>query len=111
MKNIISAGAIVLPSTVGRLNVPLLRCRFSRPLPYLVALLVIAAMVLHGPIAQPAAYHQFADQRLWLGMAHAADVLSNLGFALVGTFGILQLWRRKPSGLPMPERCGYALFF
>lgn len=42
------------------------------------------ALGLHGPIPQWASYHQFADQRSWLGLPNAADVLSNLPFALIG---------------------------
>ena len=36
------------------------------------------ALWLHGPIAQWADYHAFADQRTWLGVPNAANVLSNL---------------------------------
>lgn len=61
------------------------------------ALLVLAALLalgllLHGPIPQWASYHQFADQRDWLGLPHAADVLSNLPFALIGLWA---LWARR----------------
>ncbi len=62
-----------------------------------LALLVLAALLalgllLHGPIPQWASYHQFADQRGWLGLPHAADVLSNLPFALIGLWA---LWARR----------------
>ncbi len=30
--------------------------------------------------AQPQSFHEYADQRVWLGLPHAADVLSNLPF-------------------------------
>lgn len=43
-----------------------------------------AAMFLHGPIPQWPGYHDFADGRAWGGIPNAADVLSNLAFALVG---------------------------
>ncbi len=46
------------------------------------------AMLWHGPIAQPASYHHFADERAFLGIPRAGDVLSNLGFALVGAWGL-----------------------
>lgn len=46
------------------------------------------AMLWHGPIAQPASYHDFADQRALLGIPRAGDVLSNLAFALVGAWGL-----------------------
>jgi hypothetical protein len=42
-------------------------------------------------IPQDPLYHQFADQRVWLGVPNAADVLSNLAFALVGGVGVVRL--------------------
>jgi hypothetical protein len=40
------------------------------------------------PIPQPASYHQFADQRTWLGVPNFGDVASNLAFAVVGLTGL-----------------------
>jgi hypothetical protein len=79
----------------------------------LPALLIVAAVCglwLHGPIPQWPHYHDFADQRVLLGVPHGADVLSNLGFAAVGLLALLRLWpaRRHPRlarGWP-----GYQLF-
>lgn len=58
--------------------------------PRALALLALAfvlglALWVHGPIPQWPSYHQFADQRGWLGIPNAADVVSNLPFALIGT--------------------------
>ena len=47
-------------------------------LPLLLTLLLTAAALLHGPIAQFEDYHAFADQLPLLGIPHALDVLSNL---------------------------------
>ena len=52
----------------------------------LLAIALGAAMALHGPIPQWASYHHFADRRMWLGIPNAADVLSNLPFALIGAW-------------------------
>lgn len=49
---------------------------------------VAAAMMIHGPIAQPAAYHDFADARAAFGIPRAADVLSNVPFALVALWAL-----------------------
>lgn len=54
--------------------------------------LTIAALLLPA-IAQDPQYHRFADQRTWLGMPRAADVLSNAGFVVVGVFGFVRLTR------------------
>jgi hypothetical protein len=62
-----------------------------------IALLAAAALAWHGPIAQWPDYHQFADARAWLGLPNAANVLSNLPFALIGGWGMWRLSRR-PTG-------------
>ena len=84
--------------------------RVQRWIPAAVMLLIAAAMLAHGPIAQLAHYHDFADRRPLFGIANAADVLSNIGFAIVGVWGLVAL---------APHRCepriargwpGHALF-
>ena len=51
----------------------------------------IALALLLPAIAQDPKYHLFADQRSWLGVPRAADVLSNLAFVAVGLFGAIML--------------------
>jgi hypothetical protein len=62
----------------------------SRPEAYLLAAILAAlALACWAPsVAQHDHYHAFADQRTWLGLPCAMDVLSNLPFALVGTWGL-----------------------
>jgi hypothetical protein len=56
--------------------------------------LFLLAAALFGPsVAQPAHYHDFADQRSWGWLPHAMDVLSNLPFALWGMVGGWALMR------------------
>ncbi len=83
-------------------------------------LLLLAAAVVIGvislllpPIPQPLSYHQFADQRSWLGIPNFGDVASNLGFALVGLCGLTFLFQAQPSKatLTAAERWPYALMF
>lgn len=61
------------------------------------------------PLAQPEAYHQFADQRTLLGIAHGADVLTNLIFVVAGLFGLMRLSRR-PNVDAVTRAC-LAMFF
>jgi hypothetical protein len=68
-------------------------------------------MLVHGPIAQLADYHHFADQRTWLGIDHAADVLSNLGFAAVAIYGLRLLGRDDAHSVLSEGIWGYRLFF
>jgi hypothetical protein len=56
----------------------------------LIAALPVLLLGVHGPITQWASYHQFADARPWGLLPHAANVLSNLPFAIVGVWA---LWR------------------
>lgn len=83
--------------------------RSPRLLPGLVLLIALTAMGLHGPMAQLADYHHFADQGAWLGIPHAADVLSNIGFAVVGLWGLFRMG--NASAAHTPGRGGYLLFF
>ena len=78
-----------------------------RPITLLLgaAALLAAALLLHGPVLQWPDYHAFADRRAWLGLPHAADVLSNGPFALVGTWG---LWRLR--GMNAPATAAWRVF-
>ncbi|MCC7312434.1 MAG: hypothetical protein IT510_14440 [Sulfuritalea sp.] len=62
-----------------------------RHLPAAVTALLAAAALFHGPIHQPAGYHNFADQSLVWGVPHFCDVTSNLGFAIAALWGWLRL--------------------
>jgi hypothetical protein len=84
--------------------------RYIRHIPALAITMVAALMLLHGPIAQPAHYHEFADQSLWAGIPHAADVLSNLGFAMVALWGAARLWPQRNHPALRNARVGYGLF-
>jgi len=62
-----------------------------------VGLLLILLTGLCLPfIPQSEQYHHFADQRTWLGIPHAADVLTNLIFTVTGLLG---LWTLRPTSL------------
>jgi len=51
-----------------------------------LTLVVIIAAILSPRIAQPLAYHNFADRRVWLDIPNFGDVVSNAGFAIVIVF-------------------------
>ncbi len=57
----------------------------------LIATLAVLMLGVHGPITQWASYHQFADARAWGLLPHAANVLSNLPFALIGAWACWRL--------------------
>jgi hypothetical protein len=65
--------------------------RMKRWMPTMVMVIAAAAMLLHGPIAQLDHYHEFADTRALFSLPNAADVLSNIGFAIVALWGFVAL--------------------
>ncbi len=79
-------------------------------LPLLITLTACALLVLHGPIAQLTHYHAFADQSVIWGIPHAADVLSNAGFAAIGIWGLLKLWPHRRHAALKAGWPGYRLF-
>jgi len=58
-------------------------------------------------------YHAFADQRTFVGIPRALDVLSNALFLVVGAAGLKFLFERvsRSSFLEKQERLPYVLFF
>lgn len=77
----------------------------------LAALVLAIATACFGPsVAQFAHYHAFADQRHWLGLPCALDVLSNLPFALLGGWGLLRL-RASGAGQPTDAQRPLATLF
>lgn len=57
-----------------------------------IVVLIIVIGLLLKPIPQPQSYHNFADQRSWLGVPNAWNVLSNAAFALAGICGLFLLF-------------------
>jgi hypothetical protein len=87
--------------------------RSKAPLLLLVVAVVVTIIaLLLPPIPQPLSYHNFADQRSWLGIPNFGDVVSNLPFALVGIAGLVFLLGpgAKKIGDP-PERWLYLFMF
>ena len=79
-------------------------------LPLFATLSICGFFLAHGPITQLAHYHDFADQSSIMGLPHAADVLSNLGFALVAIWGFFKLWPTRKHQHLQAGRHGYCLF-
>jgi len=77
-----------------------------------LAALAAAGAWLVSPIRQDPAYHHLADSRAWLGIPNALNVLSNVGFLVVGALGLTfvagagaRVFRESA------ERWPYAVFF
>lgn len=82
----------------------------------LIALAMAVAAVALPPFSQSQEYHRFADHRAWLGIPNFLDVVSNVGFLLVGLAGLGFLWNPSTTGasrsfVESAERLPYAVFF
>src|SRR5882724_7658195 len=78
--------------------------------PTIITVGITVILVVHGRIAQPLNYNEFADASAAFGIHHAADVLSNAGFALVAIWGWLTLRPRRTSDHLRAGWPGYRLF-
>lgn len=87
--------------------------RFKAPLLLIAVAIVIAIIALLLPsIPQPLAYHNFADQRGWLGIPNFGDVVSNAPFAIVGVWGLIFLFTPNAARFSDPrERWLYTVMF
>ena len=83
---------------------------------YLLSALTIAVVMaglLVPRTAQPLSYHQFADERRWLGLPNFPDVASNIVFAAAGLAGLWYLSGRSGGAqfIDPREKCFYVFFF
>ena len=78
-----------------------------------LTLVVIVVILMWPPVPQDRSYHNFADQRMLLGIPNFFDVISNAAFVLVGMLGLLFLYRQSASNA-FPEKAElwpYAVLF
>ncbi|MFA6045939.1 MAG: hypothetical protein WC718_13235 [Phycisphaerales bacterium] len=84
------------------LTVPAFRRRFPRfdwRTGVILSIVLLGAGVMASlpRLAQPSAFHHFADTRAWLGVPNFMDVVSNAPFALASLLGLVNLRRRGRS--------------
>jgi len=79
----------------------------------LITLLVLlmAALILYGPIVTPPRYLVLADQQTWLGVPNAWNVLSNLVFIFVGAYALRNLHQNRILFNNPKEKLFYVIFF
>jgi hypothetical protein len=87
--------------------------RYVKAALILIAVAIPAAVFFFPPIPQSLDYHNFADQRVRLGVSNFFNVASNFPFILVGLIGLWFLLKKegRQSFLHPSERWAYAIFF
>src|SRR5262245_49070657 len=78
-----------------------------------LTVVTIFVMSLVPPVSQHSEYHQFADVRSFLGVSNFLNVVSNLGFAIVGILGIAFLCRQLKASAASDKwtLLPYTIFF
>ena len=76
-----------------------------------LTMLCIAAALLLPAVPQSLEYHHFADRRDLLGIANFLDVVSNLGFLIVGIAGLVIVFGGRARFEFRSERWPSAVFF
>ncbi len=71
----------------------------------------IVGMLMMDPIAQDPGYHQFSDGRTFFGVPNFWNVISNLPFLIVGTMGLLGVYRSGQIKYIVGLKPAYVLFF
>lgn len=88
---------------------------FNQRVSILIGTLVFALVGMHfvTPIPQDPSYHAFADSRSCFGIPNFGDAVSNIGFALVGLWGLWHVLGRWGGDLfaDRMDACPYILFF
>jgi len=77
----------------------------------IIAVAFAAVFPFTRRIPQPLDYHDFADQRAWLGIPNFGNVASNLLFAIVGASGWVFLADKSSRGRFLVHRERWPYFF
>jgi hypothetical protein len=62
-----------------------------------LTVVVVVGVTSRGAIPQKEAYHNFCDNRTWVGIPNFANVFSNLAFCVVGVAGLFRVPRSGTS--------------
>lgn len=73
--------------------------------------LAIAITIVLPPIPQPQWYHDFADQRAFLGIPNFLDVASNVAFLVIAAIALAGFAQDRIAFADPAERWPYIIFF
>lgn len=69
--------------------------RLSEFLLLALAIILVMIALFSPPVSQSQVFHEFADQRTFLGIPNFLNVVSNFPFILVGIAGVIFLYKEK----------------
>ena len=78
---------------------------------FVLAAAAIAALIVHGPIAQAESYHMFADRRTIWSVPNLWNVASNLPFLAIGIYGLWTVFAGQGHRTLGVLRPAYVAFF
>lgn len=90
-------------------KIPTSKSRHAFLLSLAVGLTLITFFI--PPFDQPHSYHQWVDNRTFLGVPHFGDVISNLGFVIVGLLGLRAMAQQQLCCRLPEERLAWGLVF
>ena len=77
-----------------------------------IIMVLFVLLMVQGPIVTPMRYLTLADNRQWLSIPNAWNVLSNIPFLIVGVWGLSVLFKPNVIVFRQPrEKIFYVLFF
>ena len=68
-------------------------------------------LTLVPPIAQDPAFHNFSDQKKFLGIPHFWNVMTNIPFLALGIMGLVKIHKHKLQGMLPDLYKAYIAFF
>ena len=77
-----------------------------------IVFVLMLALFSYGPIPQDPNYHNFADDRLYLGVPNFLNVISNIPFLFAGLYGIYVLvYGNQKAFIHLAEKGTYYVLF
>ncbi len=75
------------------------------------ATIAIIVLIFVPPVPQNPEFHNFADQRVFFGIPHFWNVVTNIPFILLGITGLVRLKTQEMPGVIQPLGNAYTAFF
>ena len=73
--------------------------------------ITVLVLVLMTPAAQNPVYHNFADQKMYFGVQHFWNVMTNIPFLVLGMAGLIKIHKRDLPGKLHGLHAAYITFY